>query len=118
MAPSPGAIRKRDGDYVDYGLVFTGEKGQALRGATVYWRFQKLLAQNGLPAIRWHDLRHSAASIMLALGLSLHTVQKTIGHASLQMLSQRYGHLVPELAAGEVAKVEAALVGLEASQSA
>lgn len=99
----------------NYGLVFIGERGQPLRGATVYRRFHRLLNASGLPLIRWHDLRHSAASIMLALGLPLFAVQKTIGHANLQMLSQRYGHLVPELAAAEVAKVEAALVDFEAS---
>lgn len=58
---------------------------------------------------------HSAASIMLALGMPLHTVQKTIGHASLQMLSQRYGHIVPELAADEIAKLERALIGFTAT---
>lgn len=100
------------GELLDYGLVFAGELGQPLRGSTVYRRFHRLLTKAELPLIRWHDLRHSAASIMLALGLSLHTVQKTIGHASLHMLSQRYGHIVPELAADELARMESALVGL------
>lgn len=98
----------------DYGLVFIGERGQPLRGATVYRRFHRLLKAHGLPLIRWHDLRHSAASIMLALGLPLFAVQKTIGHANLQMLSQRYGHVVPELAAAEVAKLEGALLQFDA----
>ena len=79
--------------WVDYGLIFTGEHGQPLRGSTVYRRFQKLLAANDLPRLRFHDLRHSAVSIMLALGLSLHTVQKIVGQSSLEMISVSYTHL-------------------------
>jgi integrase len=86
----------------EYGF-FTAKGGdQFLDDATVA----------GLPDnLRWHDLRHSAASIMLALGLSLHDVQKTLGWSSLEMLSKRYGHLVPELAAEQMAKLQRALIG-------
>jgi integrase len=111
-AAEPGGAAQPS-EWTDYGLVFTGTRGQPLRGSTVYRRLHRLLAANDLPILRWHDLRHSAASIMLALGLSLHTVQKVIGHASLEMLSRRYGHLVPELAAEEVAKLQTALIDFE-----
>jgi integrase len=106
--------------WTDYGLVFTrprrhgGGDGYPLRAASVDRRFHRLLADHGLPHLRWHDLRHSAASIMLALGMSLHDVQKTLGWSSLEMLSKRYGHLVPELAAEEMAKLERLLLREEA----
>jgi integrase len=103
----------QDKGWADYGLVFTGERGQPLRGSTAYRRLHRLLAKHDLPVLRWHDLRHSAASIMLALGLPLHVVQRTIGHSSLVMLAQRYAHLVPELAAEEVKKLEDGLITLE-----
>jgi integrase len=99
--------------WVDYGLLFPGGKGQPLRGSTVYRRFQALLAANDLPILRWHDLRHSAASIMLAFGMPLQTVQRLLGFSSLAMLSQRYGHIIPELAAEELAKLERALVDFD-----
>jgi integrase len=102
--------------WTDYGLVFTrprrhgGGDGYPLRAASIDRRFHRLLAEHGLPRLRWHDLRHSAASIMLALGMNLHDVQKTLGWSSLEMLSKRYGHLVPELAAEEMAKLERLLI--------
>jgi integrase len=102
--------KQQQSGWVDYGLLFPGEKGQPLRGSTMYRRFRRLLAANGLPMLRWHDLRHSAVSIMLALGLPMQTVQRLAGQSSLEMIAKRYGHLVPELAAAELAKLEAALV--------
>jgi len=102
--------------WTDYGLVFTrprrhgGGDGGPLRAQSIDRRFHRLLAANDLPRLRWHDLRHSAASIMLALGLTLHDVQKTLGWSSLEMLSKHYGHLVPELAAEQMAKLQRALI--------
>ena len=74
--------------------------------------FHKLLADSGLPRIRWHDLRHSAASLGLAAGLSLFEVKANLGWGTLDMLSKRYGHLVPEIAA-ERAKLVEELLGDE-----
>lgn len=48
----------------------------------------------GIPAIRIHDLRHTAASLMLAQGASLHDVMKALGHSSIAMTANTYGHLV------------------------
>ena len=101
--------------WTDYGLLFPNESGGGMRGKVADRFFKDVLAANDLPTLRWHDLRHSAASIMLALGLSLHDVQKTLGWSSLQMLSSRYGHLIPELAAEQMAKLEAALIEVEES---
>jgi len=100
-------------NWVEYGLLFPGQKGQPLRGSVVYSRLQELLAANGLPKLRWHDLRHSSASILLALGVPMQVVQRLLGHSSLAMISRKYGHLVPELAAAEIAKVERALLDFD-----
>lgn len=45
-----------------------------------------------MPGVRFHDLRHSAASLLIAAGVDLYTVSKILGHASIQM-TQRYSHL-------------------------
>lgn len=50
----------------DQGLVFTGERGQPLHGPYVTRRFQHILEAAGLPRMRFHDLRHSCASLLLA----------------------------------------------------
>lgn len=108
--------RQAQGDkWTDFGLVFTrpnrhgGGDGYPLRAVSVDRRFHALLKANDLPRLRWHDFRHSAASIMLAMGMNLNQVQKTLGWSSLEMIGQRYGHLIPELAAEEMAKLESLL---------
>ncbi len=109
--------RPRPAGFVDYGLLFPGEKGQPVRGSVIYRRLHKILSTHGLPVLRWHDLRHSAASLMLALGLSLADIQQIMGWSSLEMLSRRYGHIIPELAADKLAKLQAALVDFEGAQA-
>jgi integrase len=49
----------------------------------------------GLPRLRFHGLRHTAASHMLAAGVPAKVVQDTLGHASLSMTSDLYGHVMP-----------------------
>jgi integrase len=61
-----------------------------------------LLTKAGLPSIRFHNLRHSAASLMLAQGVPLKTIQEILGHSSIAVTSGFYAHL------GEQLKREAA----------
>lgn len=83
--------RWRDND-----LVFTDGTGGPLRAQNVMRRsFVPLLERAGLPHIRFHDLRHSAASIMLALGVSLKTVQEILGHANIATTGDIYSHVMP-----------------------
>jgi len=58
--------------------------------------FQKVLDQAGLPRMRFHDLRHSAASIMKALGVNDKVIQEVLGHASYKS-DQNYIHLLAEM---------------------
>lgn len=60
--------------------------------------FHELTAEAGLPPIRLHDLRHGAASLMLAGGVSMKTVQETLGHSSLVLTANTYTSVYPEVA--------------------
>lgn len=60
-------------------LVFTTETGEPLHGKTVTRRLQKLLSEAGMPRLRFHDLRHTAATLMLVMGVPLETIQETLG---------------------------------------
>jgi integrase len=71
--------------WVDSGKVFTREDGSALHPATVTDRFQTLAAAAKLPPIRLHDLRHGAASLMLAAGVAPKVVQETLGHSTITL---------------------------------
>jgi integrase len=76
------------------GLVFTTPRGTPLDPRNVNRRFGAILEEAALPRIRLHDLRHTAASLMLARGYTLEDVKRVFGHASIVQTSNSYGHLV------------------------
>ncbi len=73
-----------------------GEFLVSLSGQAIYKRFIRLLAANGLPHIRFHDLRHANASIMLALNVPDKYAMKRLGHATPNMLKQVYQHTMSQ----------------------
>ena len=56
-------------------------------------KFPKLLKANGVPHIRFHELRHSCASLLINSGFGLKDVQEWLGHADIKMTANIYGHL-------------------------
>lgn len=79
-------------------LVFPGPLGGPMDPRRVHRRLGELLATAGLPSMRVHDLRHAAASAMLAAGVPIRTVADTLGHADIRTTLGIYAHTVPELA--------------------
>jgi integrase len=88
------AGRPRDPD----GFVFTAPKGGRLRHNNFYQRiFCPALARAGLPAqVRFHDLRHTCAALLIAQGAHPKAIQAHLGHSSIQVTMDRYGHLFPD----------------------
>jgi integrase len=84
--------------WVNSGKVFTAEDGSALNPERITDWFRELTAEAGHPPIRLHDLRHGAASLMLAGGVSMETVQETQGHSSLVLTANTYTSVYPEVA--------------------
>ncbi len=77
-------------------LVFHSESGGPLDGDNFRSRvFYPLLEKADVPRFRFHDIRHTFASLLLANGESLHYVKEQMGHASIQTTVDVYGHLVP-----------------------
>ena len=95
--------------WVESGKVFAREDGSALHPASVTDRFHDLVTAAGLPPIRLHDLRHGAASLMLAAGVPMKVVQETLGHSSSTLTADTYTSVYPTVAA-EAAEAAAALV--------
>ena len=50
-----------------------------------------------LPALRFHDLRHTAASLLLAQGVSPRTIMETLGHSQISLTMDTYAHIMPTL---------------------
>ena len=95
--------------YADAGLVFAREDGSPLDPGQVTKRFGQLAREAGLPPARLHDLRHAAASLMIQAGVPIVLVSKRLGHSSISITSDVYGHLL-QSAGREAAERAAALV--------
>lgn len=80
---------------------FTGPAGGPLRHSNFYRRFFKpAVGRAGLEdRTRFHDLRHTAAALMIAQGAHLLVVKERLGHSTIAVTADRYGHLYPSLSA-------------------
>jgi integrase len=112
--------------WVDTGLVFTTYrtckegKGEGMKvGAGLHPRnvtrvLESLLTAAKLPHVRFHDLRHSAASLLIGQGVELVEVSKLLGHSELRITADLYSHLVKQTAA-KAARLMDALLGPQAN---
>lgn len=88
--------------------VFTSTEGGPVRHRNFMRRhFTPATTEAGLPGLRWHDLRHTCAAMLIAQGHSLHEVKDQLGHSSIRVTSDRYGHLYPEARAAMAASLDA-----------
>ena len=80
-------------------LAFTGDQGTPLSDRMVRYEFQDLLEKAEITGrrIRLHDLRHGAATYMLAQGVPMKVVQEVLGHSQMSITSDTYSHVLPEL---------------------
>ncbi len=80
--------------FVDSGRVFTYEDGSQLRPAHVSRVFDTVVERAELPDIRFHDLRHLHASLLIAAGVPLAVISKRLGHSTITVTVDLYGHLL------------------------
>lgn len=81
----------------DHGFVFTNRTGNMLHVNSLDLAFKKVTAASGLPLIRFHDLRHTSATLLLAQGVHPKIVQERLGHADITMTLNRYSHVTPDM---------------------
>jgi len=82
--------------YIENDFVCKRENGEAFIPNYITSRFLKIVRNHGLPEIRFHDLRHSAASLLLANGFSLKEIQEYLGHGDISTTANIYSHLLFE----------------------
>jgi integrase len=84
---------ERPDGLVDDGLVFVTPRGFAVNGSWLTKHFQALLERAGLPRMRLHDLRHGAASLLVAAGVHPRIAQELLRHASSKTTMEIYSHV-------------------------
>ncbi|MEA2640783.1 MAG: hypothetical protein QOF51_2177 [Chloroflexota bacterium] len=91
-------------------LVFGNSLGNPVGPQNMIYRsFRKVLAKAGLPVMRFHDLRHSAATLLLAMGTHPKIVQELLGHSQISLTLDTYSHVLPGLQAEAIGKLGALL---------
>ena len=93
-------------------LVFTNELGRNLSAQTVYLHFKKLAEKAGVPAARFHDLRHSYAVAALQSGDDIKTVQENLGHFSTSFTLDVYGHVTEQMKKASAERMEQFIKGV------
>jgi integrase len=87
-----GNVRHLTGD----DLVFADEVGRPLKRWDVTYGFQALLDRAGIRRIRFHDLRHTYATLALSAGVPLQVVSRALGHSTIAITANTYSHVVPD----------------------
>jgi integrase len=81
----------------EHGLIFTNSLGGPIDPRNLLRDYKRLLHESGLPNIRFHDLRHTAASLMLNNGVPPIVVSRRLGHSKASITLDVYGHLIPTM---------------------
>jgi len=90
-------INKAGKEWAEHDLVFTSSSGRPIHYSNLLRNFKVLLRNARLPEIRFHDLRHTAATLMLNHGIPVIIVSQRLGHARPSITLDIYGHHIPSM---------------------
>jgi integrase len=91
------ALECEFGPWEEHGLIFTATTGRPVSYPSLRTAFLRLTEDAGLPKIRFHDLRHTAATLMLKQGIHPKVVQERLGHSNIGITLNTYSHVLPSL---------------------
>jgi len=89
--------------------VFVTPIGTPLDPRNVTREFHAMLAAAGLPKVRFHDLWHTNATLLIAQGVDPRTIMETLGHSQISLTLNTYSHVLPKLQVEAAAKLDATL---------
>ena len=81
--------------WTEHGLVFTTRTGTVLEPRNVNRLLDERIAAAGVRRIRFHDMRHTCASLLLSQGVQVRVVMEVLGHSQMSITTDLYGHVMP-----------------------
>lgn len=87
----------KDSPYKDQDFVFAWEDGSPIDPDWLDKKYRQLLAENSLKPIRFHDLRHTHATLLLLEHVAVKVVSERLGHSSIKITQDIYSHVLPEM---------------------
>jgi integrase len=89
---------RKAGLWEDHGLIFSSEVGTPMSGRNLYRAFKIRVKRAALPqTLRFHDLRHTCATLLLRQGINPKFVQELLGHADISLTLNTYSHVLPDM---------------------
>ncbi len=80
-----------------FALIFTTSSGKPVNPRFLVKAFKVAIAKAGLPDIRFHDLRHTSATLLLSANVHPKIVQERLGHSSIVLTMDTYSHVIPSM---------------------
>ncbi|MEQ1824184.1 MAG: site-specific integrase [Fimbriimonadaceae bacterium] len=93
----------------DYNLVFTSSVGTPAEERNIRRTLDSVMARAKLPRLRFHDLRHSCATLLLSQGVDVRTIMEILGHSQIALTLNTYSHVVQSLQKEAATKMDAML---------
>lgn len=78
-------------------LVFCTVQGLPLHGSTITHQFHRILERAEIERRRFHDLRHSTATVLMGEGVPARVVMELLGHSQISLTMNTYSHVLPEM---------------------
>ena len=100
---------QKAGLWSDYGLVFPSAIGTPISGGNLNRSFKAILERANLPTVRFHDLRHTCATLLLRQGVNPKYVEELLGHADISLTLNVYSHILPDMGDAAAGAMDAAL---------
>ena len=94
-------------------LIFPSKLGTPLHQANMFREYKELLKETGLPLLRFHDLRHTSATLLLTQGVHPKIVQERLGHSNIAMTMDIYSHVLPSMQEDAALKMDELLNPIE-----
>jgi integrase len=96
--------------YQDNDLVGCTQHGTPLNPANIRRSFNRIIQQAELPKIRFHDLRHTHATLLLAQGINIKVISERLGHSNIKVTLDTYSHVLPTMQEEVARKLDEILI--------